>query len=238
LAKSITVNQLTKKPITIREIIMKIKSILLVTLTLFVFSTTASAVVIDFQSLEHIDSLNRAHGFSYSEDGFTLVDASGRFGFHTFGTERFGYSGSTALFNGFIGGITILTQDNGDPFSIYSIDLAELIVSDGLPGASVLFEGVLSSGVPISQRFTLDGNAFDPETFLFADRWNDLTEVSWIQAAPSVGSNVLIPHQFDNIVLNSTDMPDIPAVPVPAAFWLFGTALIGFVGISRRRKVS
>ena len=30
----------------------------------------------------------------------------------------------------------------------------------------------------------------------------------------------------------------IPAVPVPAAFWLFGTALIGFVGMSRRRKVA
>ena len=27
-------------------------------------------------------------------------------------------------------------------------------------------------------------------------------------------------------------------IPVPAAVWLFGTALIGFVGISRRRKVS
>ena len=26
-------------------------------------------------------------------------------------------------------------------------------------------------------------------------------------------------------------------VPLPAAFWLFGTALIGFVGISRRRSV-
>ena len=27
------------------------------------------------------------------------------------------------------------------------------------------------------------------------------------------------------------------AVPVPAAFWLFGTALIGFIGFSRRTKV-
>lgn len=30
---------------------------------------------------------------------------------------------------------------------------------------------------------------------------------------------------------------DIPAVPVPAAFWLFGSALIGFIGISRRTRV-
>ena len=27
-------------------------------------------------------------------------------------------------------------------------------------------------------------------------------------------------------------------VPVPAAVWLFGTALIGFVGMSRRRKIA
>jgi hypothetical protein len=32
--------------------------------------------------------------------------------------------------------------------------------------------------------------------------------------------------------------PDIPSVPVPAAFWLFGTALIGFIGMSRRTNLS
>ena len=32
--------------------------------------------------------------------------------------------------------------------------------------------------------------------------------------------------------------PAISAVPVPAAVWLFGTALIGFVGMSRRKKVA
>ena len=31
---------------------------------------------------------------------------------------------------------------------------------------------------------------------------------------------------------------DLNPVPVPAAVWLFGTALIGFVGMSRRRKVA
>ena len=30
----------------------------------------------------------------------------------------------------------------------------------------------------------------------------------------------------------------IPVVPIPPALWLFGTALIGFVGMSRRRKIA
>ena len=32
--------------------------------------------------------------------------------------------------------------------------------------------------------------------------------------------------------------PAVSQVPVPAAIWLFGTALFGFVGMSRRRKVA
>ena len=35
-----------------------------------------------------------------------------------------------------------------------------------------------------------------------------------------------------------SEITTVPAVPVPAAVWLFGTALIGFVGISRRRKIA
>ena len=37
----------------------------------------------------------------------------------------------------------------------------------------------------------------------------------------------------DNVTLNIA----VSAVPVPAAVWLFGTALIGFVGMSRRTTV-
>jgi hypothetical protein len=35
----------------------------------------------------------------------------------------------------------------------------------------------------------------------------------------------------------SASFVTVSAIPVPAAFWLFGTALIGFVGFSRRRSV-
>jgi hypothetical protein len=50
------------------------------------------------------------------------------------------------------------------------------------------------------------------------------------------------------VVLDSADLMDYAAstwavwtpasaVPIPAAVWLFGTALIGFVGVARKRKV-
>ena len=36
---------------------------------------------------------------------------------------------------------------------------------------------------------------------------------------------------------HSSEFGTVSAVPVPAAAWLFGTALIGFIGFSRRTKV-
>ena len=42
-----------------------------------------------------------------------------------------------------------------------------------------------------------------------------------------------------NFTLDLTAIHDTPAlVPVPAAFWLFGTALIGLVGFSKRRQTA
>jgi hypothetical protein len=38
--------------------------------------------------------------------------------------------------------------------------------------------------------------------------------------------------------MNSNLVNPVPAVPVPAAVWLFGTALIGLVGFSKRRKAA
>jgi len=36
--------------------------------------------------------------------------------------------------------------------------------------------------------------------------------------------------------LRVSDRPSV--VPVPAAIWLFGSALVGFIGISRRRRLN
>jgi len=41
---------------------------------------------------------------------------------------------------------------------------------------------------------------------------------------------------YDNICFNTTGECNIGAVPVPAAVWLFGSGILGLVGVARRRK--
>ena len=64
-------------------------------------------------------------------------------------------------------------------------------------------------------------------TLLFSDFTNALADDF------RIGLHV---RGYDNGGSESFVTPMSP-VPVPAAFWLFGTALIGFIGISRRTKV-
>jgi hypothetical protein len=43
-------------------------------------------------------------------------------------------------------------------------------------------------------------------------------------------------HGIDDVMWNEATV--IPPVPIPAAVWLFGTALIGLVGFAKRRKAA
>jgi hypothetical protein len=47
------------------------------------------------------------------------------------------------------------------------------------------------------------------------------------------GANLI----FSTLTIETLDTT-IPAVPLPAAVWLFGTALVGFIGYGKRRKVA
>lgn len=183
---------------------------------LLVISVPSYAVTIDFQSLEQINNIRNDQGFIYEEDGFRLENKNiNQDPFGSFGTLESRYTGSTALFNNTIGGETVLTQIGGGAFDLTSIDLAEL---NGNSVVAVTF----TTNNGDSQTFTLDGIAFGAETFFFNAMFLGVTSVSWLQESPF--------HQFDNIVINGSAV-----VPVPAAVWLFGSALLGFAGISKRK---
>jgi hypothetical protein len=76
------------------------------------------------------------------------------------------------------------------------------------------------------------------------DSAQSINQGFWIQLG--FGSKYVSYDNLGNEIPKSgTNTPEylaaqltVSPVPVPAAFWLFGTALIGFVGISRRTKIS
>ena len=61
------------------------------------------------------------------------------------------------------------------------------------------------------------------------------SEVQFVNAVLS-GTNGEV--DFNNIGFTAELSNPLPGVPLPASIWLFGTALIGFIGIARRRRVA
>ena len=68
------------------------------------------------------------------------------------------------------------------------------------------------------------------------------TPMSWLFVADDTSATI----EFQSLTtpagwgpaLDNVSVMSVNAVPIPAAVWLFGTALIGFIGMSRRTKIS
>ena len=184
---------------------------------------------LDFEALPNPSNGSFTNqGVSITEDGFTLTALQhNQYGFASIASDganiSLNYTGSVALFNNTIGGVTRLTQDNGNPFTLNSIDLANLFLQPVRPGGdSVDFTGDVQGGGMVTQSFTLAAsNAL--QTFAFNASFTNLLSVSFTQDG--------LLNQFDNIVVNGGT-----PVPEPGSVALLVGAGIGGVTLRRRKK--
>jgi hypothetical protein len=119
--------------------------------------------------------------------------------------------------------------------------LGGIIIIGGTVGAAN--SGTLLTGNLTDIGFSEVVGVSDPLEFLFEVTGGDLAG-----AYGGTGGTILTGTDFAGWLGNFANAPFSGAsdtfavspspVPVPATVWLFGTALIGFVGMSRRRKVA
>ena len=103
----------------------------------------------------------------------------------------------------------------------------------GPTGADIVHDigDLVSINCPECYLVVKDGANGDPSQYIIdLATWNGLDTLSLSGFWDGSGVAGAISH----VAIYG----DVSAVPVPAAIWLFGTALIGFVGMSRKTTVS
>ena len=137
-----------------------------------------------------------------------------------FGGGAYGESGPT---NAFFGSLTV---DNS------FIDAAAVVGFSLDTGTQSWTESLLdSSSSSISVRFDSSGELVDNWSLVFSDSPGSLFLAS--------NDTMNLRDGIDSYSCNScVDYSKVSVVPVPAAVWLFGTAMVGLIGFSKRRKAS
>ena len=195
---------------------------LLVAVVLVTFSVCANAVVVDYTILDP------GRYPSVSLGGTTVTGSDDVYSYSYFSIRGLGING----------GANYLTLDDGETMSIdfgTTVVAADLTIVDIRPPGNVsfqleAFDGASSLGV-FNSPLALDSVA--PQAF-------DLFALSGVSQMTSFSITVLSPELTVGLKVQRLSFSPAPmsAVPVPAAIWLFGTALLGFVGFGKRRKAA
>lgn len=167
----------------------------------------------------------------YFEDGFTLFgteaenaifdSAISPVDVNTNGTDIFGWCGDCGVIQQIV--LFAGYADPEVPFNLLSFQATDLLFPDELgthTGGDLVITGETIYGDPVEEIFDLS-DAW--ATYTLPSTFTDLEYVIFNTTDVDVRS-----LGIDNIV--------VEAVPVPAAAWLFGSGLIGLIGIARRKK--
>lgn len=192
--------------------------------------STVFAAVVDFSSLSENGTGFLAIGNTVIQNGFKFSSVGGvgnELGVwkNEDSNHPSGGALNTSLLEYYAGSETTMTEINSNPFQLNAINLASWGVGQN-GSMNVTFTGTKSDSSTVQQIFLVSNSGGSTpflQQFQFSSEFADLISVSFIQGT-YVGSSA---YQFNNIVVN--------AVPVPAAVWLFSSALLGIGLIGKRR---
>ncbi|PCJ28631.1 MAG: hypothetical protein COA96_00130 [SAR86 cluster bacterium] len=182
------------------------------------YSATAAAEVIDFDSLEVANgALNYISSGVYMEDGFTITGSNMYYAGQNHTNQ---YAGSAGLHLRQGGAQISLVDSSVNVFSIESIGLSVLASYGSSP--AVIFTGNVSGGGTVTQTF--QPLTFGFTNFFFDSSFANLTSLAWNQGGYEGEA-----HQFDNLVVS------VSPIPEPMSIALLGLGLAG-LGLSRKRR--
>ena len=113
-------------------------------------------------------------------------------------------------------------------------DIVSLDFGDGIDNSLLFLDAELGAGAPTLGSFRTQDDGFAFFGVRTCGVTCDINQGLQIRDFNGLG----LDNSLNDYVNASTYSISVSPVPVPAAVWLFGTALIGFVGMSRRRKVA
>ena len=197
----------------------KINTIATSTMALLTLAATTSlnAAIIDFEEIDNTSKVTT--GPSLDTQGFNLFNSSAGIGsiLHWESSSPYNADPSGVTFShNYSSTTTTLTQLNGGAFNLFSIDFGDVFNSGVSQNISI--NAVTNSGSLLSTVVSTD-SIIGLETFNL--NWSNVLSASWTETSGSY-------LQLDNI--------SVSAVPVPAAVWLFGSGLIGLIGVARGKK--
>jgi hypothetical protein len=189
----------------------------------FAFVLPVNAALVDFEDLGIASGTqsNPADNFVITSGGFDFVNGPTSFiaDLHIPNNSSNAIGNTTEMISH---GDLLMTQSGGGDFSLSSFDFGSKF-SEPAGGFSVV--GSLLGGGTVTQLFNFDGDNTTFESFLLNASFTNLVSVNWLMVG---GTQKLF--NIDNITTGPS------AVPLPAAVWLFGPALLGFLGLRRKQK--
>ena len=196
---------------------------LLVAVVLVTFSVCANAVVVDYTTVPN------GRYASVSLGGTTVTGSDDVYSGSFDNKRGLGINRGPSFFS-------YLTLDFRETMSIdfgTTVVAAELTLVDIRPPGNVSFQFEAFDGVSSLGAIVFPFATSTPETY-------DLFALSGVSQMTSFSITVLLPESTVGLQVQSLSFSPAPigAVPVPAAIWLFGTALLGLVGFGKQRKAA